>query len=242
MNLKSKISKSHIIPPSNLSEVQCLNVDEPLIRVDSSDLVMVDPIWVSPTDEFEGRLYQDYIANNPSYDGVYARREVAERLEQAASSLPANMQLVLRACHRPIEVQQKLLDQLTNSYVDAGMNYTDALDTARLYVSDPTLKLPPHCCGASVDVDILDRNTAKLLDFGTVVNTDSERSFLHSNDISAEQTANRAVLLKAMLDAGFASYYQEWWHYSYGDQLWAWFYSKPSALYGIIDKSKHKLL
>jgi len=33
---------------------------------------------------------------------------------------------------------------------------------------------------------------------------------------------------------GFAQHPNEWWHFSYGDQLWAWKNKKANALYGKI--------
>ena len=38
----------------------------------------------------------------------------------------------------------------------------------------------------------------------------------------------------AMVSEGFAPFYGEWWHFSYGDREWAAFYEKE-ALYDIID-------
>jgi D-alanyl-D-alanine dipeptidase len=32
--------------------------------------------------------------------------------------------------------------------------------------------------------------------------------------------------------AGFAQHPNEWWHFSHGDQLWAWRLGHPSAHYG----------
>jgi len=42
------------------------------------------------------------------------------------------------------------------------------------------------------------------------------------------------LLKEIMLKFGFAQHPNEWWHFSYGDQLWAWKYKKPKALYGKI--------
>jgi D-alanyl-D-alanine dipeptidase len=32
--------------------------------------------------------------------------------------------------------------------------------------------------------------------------------------------------------AGFAQHPNEWWHFSHGDQLWAWRQQQPIAHYG----------
>jgi len=42
----------------------------------------------------------------------------------------------------------------------------------------------------------------------------------------------RCLLAEAMAVAGFSQHPHEWWHYSYGDQLWAWRSRQPTACYG----------
>ena len=44
----------------------------------------------------------------------------------------------------------------------------------------------------------------------------------------------RKLLKDIMLEFGFVQHPNEWWHFSYGDQLWAWKNKKPNALYGKI--------
>lgn len=55
--------------------------------------------------------------------------------------------------------------------------------------------------------------------------------------ISSEQSAWRLLLHDAMLAEGFAPYYGEWWHYSYGDREWAAFYGYSKTIYGSLTAS-----
>lgn len=105
------------------------------------------------------------------------------------------------------------------------------MEHARDFVSDPDTTLPPHVCGAAVDVDILDVGAGELLDFGSKINDDTEQSYLYYPNLTDEQKNNRLMLTTVMLDAGFASCTPEWWHFSYGDQIWAWFYGKENSLF-----------
>ena len=62
--------------------------------------------------------------------------------------------------------------------------------------------------------------------------------------LSANQIANRRRLHDAMIAEGFAPFYGEWWHFSYGDREWAAFYGR-TALYGPVDfriKANQQLL
>jgi D-alanyl-D-alanine dipeptidase len=43
---------------------------------------------------------------------------------------------------------------------------------------------------------------------------------------------NRSLLATAMATAGFCQHPNEWWHFSYGDQLWAWRSGHAQACYG----------
>lgn len=237
MNITETLERSKSSEKIDFTKISCLNQDDPLVEVTGTDRIIVQPIW-EVADDFEGRMYADYRKEHPDYDGIYVRSGLLERLNKAADALPEHYKLVVRAGHRPIAVQKRLLRDVMQDYKDdhPGASGDEALKHARMYVSDPDIKLPPHCCGAAVDVDLLNAQTGKMVDFGSPVNLDDDISHLHTDKITNTQQQNRMMLLRAMLGAGFASYYAEWWHYSYGDEIWAWFYGKNACLYDLLDK------
>jgi D-alanyl-D-alanine dipeptidase len=51
---------------------------------------------------------------------------------------------------------------------------------------------------------------------------------------AADWHARRCLLATVMGAAGLAQHPNEWWHFSHGDQLWAWRCRKPQALYGAV--------
>lgn len=211
--------------------------NEPLVPVHSSERLLVEPIWVNPIDDIEGPLYQEYRREHPEYNDILVRASVADLLQQAATYLPAGYRLVMRAGHRPIAVQYKLIDKVKNKQLIEHPEATEAeaLAFARQFVADPAIKLPPHCCGAAVDVDVIDLRKQQLVDFGCPMNTDDDISFLTTDKISEEQKSNRTMLVRAMQSAGFASFVTEWWHFSYGDENWANHYHKKAPIYSLID-------
>lgn len=237
MNLEEKIERSKSREKIDYSKIGCLKQKDTLVKLASSGNIRVEPIWTVKGD-LEGSMYSEYMAMHPEYDGVYVRSELFNRLVKAADLLEEQFTLIIRAGHRPIEVQKKVLHGCMQKYKNANPTASDeeALEHARTFVSDPEVELPPHCCGAAVDLDMYDNDQDRLVDFGSKVNEDSEISYLHNSQISSLQRQNRLMLLKAMLDAGFASTYSEWWHYSYGDQVWAWFYGKNDCLYGLTER------
>ncbi len=95
-----------------------------------------------------------------------------------------------------------------------------------------------HPAGAAVDLTITTPNGD--LDMGTKIGgaTESDRIKTFSDEISESQKKNRLTLCKAMIAQGFAPFYGEWWHFSYGDREWAAFYEKPSSLYSTVEFKK----
>jgi D-alanyl-D-alanine dipeptidase len=44
-----------------------------------------------------------------------------------------------------------------------------------------------------------------------------------------EYHCHRQLLNDVMLKAGFQRNPREWWHFSFGDQMWAWLYNQSHA-------------
>ncbi len=236
MNLTERIEKSKSKERIDFSKIGCIQKSDPLVKVESTEKISVEPVWTLK-DDFEGGMYADYITEHPKYDGIYVRSELLNRLKEASVEFDDRYKFVVRAGHRPLAVQKRLLKECVQDYKDDNPGVSDkkALEHARTFISDPEISLPPHCCGAAIDIELFDNEENKLMDFGNSINEDNEKSFLHFDDISKDQKANRRMLLEVMLDAGFASTAFEWWHFSYGDEEWAWFYGKKDSLYGPID-------
>lgn len=107
---------------------------------------------------------------------------------------------------------------------------------------DPTTP-PPHSTGAAVDLTIATGSGA-VLDMGGAIDAIgavSEPDHYAQRALAAPQGPealwhNRRHLLRAsMASAGFCQHPNEWWHFSWGDQLWAWRGGHPQACYGRLD-------
>ena len=236
MTIEEKLQRSRSTESIDFSKYQSKGVEDELVKITSKGKLLVEPCWTLPND-WEGQRYADYIKDHPEYDAVYLRSEVASRLQKATEALDGQYKLVVRAGHRPIEVQKRILIDCAEDYKkeNPGVTNEEALKHAQTFVNDPEITLPPHVCAAAIDVDVLDTETGKLLDFGSKMNDDTEQSFLYYPDLTQGQKNNRLMLVTIMLDAGFASCKPEWWHFSYGDQVWAWFYGEELSLYSPVD-------
>jgi len=197
--------------------------------------LLVHPFWVDDPEGLEGQAYQAYITGHPDF-GLSVRHGVAERLAQAQKQLPMGWQIVLKAGFRPLEVQYRLFDDAHTYLRDKHPYWSDdkLLEETRKLVADPRVRVPPHSTGAAVDIEILNTATNQLVDMGARANTDGEAGWAYSPVITKTQQARRLTLLKAMLDVGFANHAYEWWHFSWGDAVWAVFYDQPATQYALL--------
>ena len=90
-----------------------------------------------------------------------------------------------------------------------------------------------HQIGGAVDLSLCDKDGNEL-DMGTQYREHNLKTATHSKSLNENQRNNRRILLKAMHSAGFVNYPAEWWHFCYGDKMWAAYSKKKTALYGIV--------
>ncbi len=96
-----------------------------------------------------------------------------------------------------------------------------------------------HPTGGAIDVAIYNDVSKSILDFGTeILDYTSNKCYYKNEYISEDAIKNRELLRKLMLEEGFAPYDGEWWHFSYGDKEWAFYYNKDKALYNQIQEYK----
>lgn len=237
MTLEERVERSKSTERIDYSKIGCLNIDEPLVEMQPSEYIIIEPFWTIEGD-FEGDRYRSYMIDHPEYKGVYIRPELMHRVEKAAASLGPRYKMVVRAAHRPVEVQRRLFEDNMQDYKNdhPGAGEEEALEHTSTYVDDPDNpdSWPSHSV-AAIDVDLFDTETSALVDFGSTTNDDNERSNLHYDGLTPEQKENRMMLLSAMLAQDLASTAFEWWHFSYGDKTWAWFYYQKDSLYGITE-------
>lgn len=107
---------------------------------------------------------------------------------------------------------------------------------------------PPHSTGAAVDITLVDLHGNEV-DMGSPIDELSARSHpdytkiqlqqsdLEPSELSQLQTIHqhRLLLRHIMQVAGFCQNPNEWWHFSLGDQMWAWLQGGDRcAIYGAV--------
>jgi D-alanyl-D-alanine dipeptidase len=181
-----------------------------------------------------------------------------ERLLQAQLALQAEApgwRLAIFDAWRPLAVQRFMVEHtIGEECARLGVDphqpsaQLDALvaEVGRFWAppsEDPTTP-PPHSTGAAVDLTLADGSgtvvsMGSAIDaIGAVSEPDHYREVAAlALELSLQQQAHdwhrrRCLLWRAMAAAGFAQHPNEWWHFSWGDQLWAWRQDQPQARYG----------
>ncbi|WOD38894.1 M15 family metallopeptidase [Nodosilinea sp. E11] len=139
---------------------------------------------------------------------------------------------------RPLAVQQFMVEQAFLEQVQARGWTTAALTPEQrqevmaavvqfwaVPSADATTP-PPHSTGAALDVTLM-TETGAVVDMGSPIDEISPRShpnhFVASSNLAEQGChAHRTLLNQVMESAEFRRHPNEWWHFSLGDQLWAW--------------------
>ena len=89
-----------------------------------------------------------------------------------------------------------------------------------------------HATGGAVDVIL--SHCGKEVDCGGKYLSFSSATPTWSRGLNRDQRHWRFILYKAMTDAGFVNYPLEWWHFCYGDKMYAAYKFQRRAVYGKI--------
>jgi D-alanyl-D-alanine dipeptidase len=174
---------------------------------------------------------------------LWARCTVVDMLAEVARSVAPGYRLVVFDAYRSIEYQAFRFKQLRAQIAERRPGLSDhELDAAadKLIATPDTdpKRPPPHATGGAIDM-MLEGANGRSLDYGSAPSNfateENARHPTNSQTVTPEQRAERVRLVTAAVDAGFASYPGEWWHFMYGDQEYALCEGRPAAIYGRAD-------
>lgn len=175
-------------------------------------------------------------------DYTKLRKTVYEKLCLAQSKLPKGWKFRIYEGLRSLNVQKILFNGQYNnlklkhsSKSEEELFKETSLLIAPVRFFNGAPNTPPHSTGGAVDLEVTDLNGV-LIDFGMAIKdwykVDPDICETFSQNISDEAAKNRKILLDIMFDQDFVNYPREWWHFSYGDRLWASIMGKKEAIYG----------
>ena len=208
------------------AEIEIFNAPEPAIRE-----------WETPPDITELRASDRLVLASDFANDFRIRRVIAHKLEKVIDVLPRNYTLIIYEAFRPRTRQWQLWNQtwarLSATYPDLA--HTDLHALCATFVADPAKHAGSgHQSAAAIDVALGDVD-GNMLDFGTAMHSFTAQTATYASDIAPEARHNRNTLLDIMQAQGLINYPAEWWHFSYGDRLWAQVTGCDTAFFGPVD-------
>lgn len=231
----------HLIPI-----IEC---KEPLVPIPTQTFSVVEPHPYV-------KLGAPYGARSP----YFVRYGILERLLLAHDKLQQerpDWKIQIFDAYRPVAVQRFMVNHTLAELAQAeGLNpktlnaaqRKTLLEKVYEFWAPPSTDAhspPPHSTGAAVDVTLINAE-GQVVNMGSPIDEASPRSypdhFAESADPQARQYhGDRALLHTIMSAADFCRHPNEWWHFSYGDQMWAWVANQKEsetmlvAQYGRVD-------
>jgi len=171
---------------------------------------------------------------------LFIRTSVLEKLKEANRLLiPYNAEIFVHDSWRPAKVQQggrawlekylrKTFPEWDDKRVLSEINKFWAVGPETEQDIDPSSP-PPHSGGGAMDHTLRRLTDGQEMWMGTLVDDTTEKAhtdwFEHHADIHSlsdqEALRNRRLQYHIMTHVGFVVNPTEWWHVSWGDQLWA---------------------
>lgn len=178
----------------------------------------------------------DRLLLNPlETDDWRIRRVVRDKVLACSQSLPDGLCLMVFEAFRSRERQWELWNPVHANISQSNPDWTEA----QVYTESSRWVSPPdgfgsgHQAGAAVDVKLA-RTDRTELEFGGLM---KGLTGVAPTDwpVEPELRRNRDMLVQAMHSVGMVNYPDEWWHFSYGDRLWAEVTNRSQAFFAPIE-------
>lgn len=189
---------------------------------------------------YHPHLYQSVGAPYQGASPFFLRTGVLKRLclaQELLSERCPGARLKIFDGYRPLAVQKFLVEFYFQQLIQERQLDQESLSVAEkddllsevfqivARPSDDLRNPPPHTTGAAVDLTIVDE-FGEAFAMGSAIDAMPPECLpgFYSNPKSKEENdfkKNRLLLQSCMKEAGFHRLPQEWWHFSYGDQVWA---------------------
>ena len=165
---------------------------------------------------------------------ILVRKQVLFKIYNIADKLPKGTNIkvykVFRSRIKMNEAFESVIDAITAENPNIGRH--EAIKLAKYKTDDPKGSLGGHETGGAIDVALCDDNGVDF-NYGTKFHEYNDSTFTYSSHITKEQRKNRKKLVKLMKKQGFVNFPGEWWHFSYGDRMWAAYKGKrDGGIYG----------
>ncbi len=173
--------------------------------------------------------------NDAVADDWRIRSKIKTRLIAASLALPDHLNFMIYEAFRSRARQYELW---TPRYAQIKAEHSDWSD-AEVYTETSRWVSPPdafgsgHQAGAAIDITLATKNREPL-DMGGPMQSFAKTTPTNAQ-VSPTARANRDLLVHTLEAQGLINYPDEWWHFCYGDRLWAEITGRDSAFFAPID-------
>jgi D-alanyl-D-alanine dipeptidase len=188
-----------------------------------------------------------FAEKHPKFEGMprtpNVRKSVAERLAQAADSLPGGIGIEIIEGFRPLHQQRFMYEEIRKGFAARHPEWSKAtLNRVTNTMSAPPEDKcpPPHSTGAAVDLCLVVAGSGERLDMVSPYEWDDSSAPTVMKGLSPEAQKNRQLLIDTLTATGLTNYAGEWWHWSYGDSGWALRAGADHAVYDRLPEADGK--
>ena len=183
--------------------------------------------------QFSDLFFAEDLTNHP----VLIRVSVAEKLRQAGNLLPQGLYLKILSAYRSMKEQQALYNfhyqKMKETYPLASEIDWERM-TKAICAKPSNTSGSGHQTGGAVDITLCDEKGNEL-DMGSKYLEMCFKTPTECKEIPEVAHNNRKILKQALNTVGMQNYPNEWWHFCYGDRMWAAYQHKKYAIYRPID-------
>jgi len=189
----------------------------------------------------------DLLLDQPRFNyrrETLARLSVAEKLCQANDWLmKRGYKLAIVEGWRPPFIQKRMYLGIWKRFKEQNPDWSDVRlrRTANRFTAPLDKRVPPpHTTGGAVDLVLVD-SSGKLQDHCSPYDVYDRACYgFAAKGLSDQAQKTRALLQDALTPTGMTNYPSEYWHWTYGDQGWAYRGGHPNALYNAIEPPNWK--
>jgi D-alanyl-D-alanine dipeptidase len=190
-------------------------------------------IWMK--NQEDGILCRPRRQTNEKDSRILVRKSVFVKLQEVQARLqkkyPSKQLMIVEGYRHPFVQEREFLHHflmLSRQY--PTLNVAEMEEKVHQWIALPSVA--GHPTGGAVDVTLMDQG--QEVNMGCPIADFSQPACLPTFAVGllSTQLKERVLLHDLMLEAGFAPFYGEWWHFSFGDCEWAAFYNRKQTVYG----------
>lgn len=181
----------------------------------------------------EPRYFQSGLSDTPD---MWIRQTIADKLLRLQKEALNGLRFKIWDAWRPRAVQENIYQKFRKELQDKNPAWDNGTLDAEManYVARPDNpdRIPPHASGGAIDLTLVNED-GREIDMGTDFDHFGPEACVdYFTQDNPQIHENRILLYRAMDKEDFGTYIHEWWHFDFGNQMWAERKGFDIALYG----------